>query len=80
LACTHPPPANVPENVTAGMIFVISDIAAPVWQEYVTPALGSGKLLCLPVRKVIGKGLDFIEDGLKMCKEGISVTKLLVVF
>jgi NADPH:quinone reductase-like Zn-dependent oxidoreductase len=78
LACTHPPPADVPENVKAGMIFAINDIATPVWEGYVTPALEAGKLLCLPGPKVVGKGLEFIEAGLKMCKEGVSATKLVV--
>jgi hypothetical protein len=76
LACTHPPPVDVPETLKAGMIFAVNDIASPVWQEYVTPALDSGKLLYLSVTKVIRKGLDFIKEGLKMCKEGVSATNL----
>jgi NADPH:quinone reductase-like Zn-dependent oxidoreductase len=65
LACSHPPPAEVPENVTAGMIFAINDIATPVWKEFVTPALESGKLLCLPPPTVVGKGLEFVQEALE---------------
>lgn len=79
LACTHPPPKeNVPENVKTGMIFAVNDIAAPVWRNYVTEALEKGKLKCLPPPTVIGKGLKFVNEGLKKSKEGVSATKLVV--
>lgn len=78
LACVHPPPGDVPENVQAGMIFAVDDVATVVWKEYVTPALEGGKLLCLPRPSIVGKGLDFVQEGLKRSKAGVSATKLVV--
>lgn len=78
LACSHPPPTDVPANVTAGMIFAVNDIATPVWRDFVTPALAAGKLLCLPPPTVVGKGLEHIQEGLKRSKAGVSGTKLVV--
>ncbi|KAI9870814.1 MAG: hypothetical protein M1823_008631, partial [Watsoniomyces obsoletus] len=78
LACTHPPPADVPANVTAGMIFAVNDVATPVWKDYVTPALEAGKLQCLPPPTVVGKGLEYIQEALKKSKAGVSATKLVV--
>lgn len=78
LACTHPPPADFPENVKAGMIFAVNDIATPVWKDYVTPALKSGKLKCLPIPTIVGKGLEHIDAALKKSKAGVSATKLVV--
>lgn len=78
LACTHPPPADVPENVKAGMIFAVNDVATPVWEDYVTPALQAGKLQCLPPPTVVGKGLEHIQEALKKSKAGVSATKLVV--
>ncbi|KAF2119047.1 chaperonin 10-like protein [Lophiotrema nucula] len=78
LACTHPPPAEAPSNVKAGMIFAVDDVAAPVWKDYVTPALQNGKLRCLPPAKIVGKGLESIDEALKMCKAGVSAMKLVV--
>lgn len=78
LACSHPPPTDVPENVTAGMIFAVNDIAAPVWEEFVTPALQNGKLQCLPSPTIVGKGLDFVQKALEKSKAGVSATKLVV--
>ncbi|KAI9154848.1 putative quinone oxidoreductase [Paramyrothecium foliicola] len=78
LACVHPPPASNPDNVKAGMIFAVNDIADPVWKDFVTPALESGQLKCLPPPTVVGKGLEHINEGLKRSKAGVSATKLVV--
>ena len=78
LALSHPPIDPVPENVKAGMIFAVNDIATPVWQDYVTPALQAGKLKCLPPPTVVGKGLEYIQEALQKSKAGVSGTKLVV--
>lgn len=78
LALVHPPPADIPDNVKVGMIFAVNDIATPVWKDYVTPALESGELQCFPRPTVLGKGLEFINEGLKKSKAGVSATKLVV--
>ncbi|KAK4495866.1 hypothetical protein PRZ48_013134 [Zasmidium cellare] len=79
LAAVHPPPAEgVPANVQAGMIFAVNDVAGKVFEEYVTPALEEGKLLPLPPARVVGKGLEAVEEALKLCKAGVSAMKLVV--
>lgn len=80
LACVHPPPAanTVPENVQAGMIFAVNDIADVVWREYVTPALREGKLKCVPPPLVVGKGLEHIQEALRKSEEGVSARKVVV--
>lgn len=79
LATSHPPPTeNVPSTVKTGMIFAVNDIATPVYRDFVTPALQSGKLKCLPPPTVVGKGLEYVNEGLKRSKAGVSGTKLVV--
>lgn len=78
LACVHPPPADVPANVQAGMIFAVNDVATPVWEDFVTPALATGRLQCLPPPTIVGKGLEHIQEALKRSKAGVSATKLVV--
>ena len=79
LACTHPPPTEgVPAGVNTGMIFAVNDVVAPVFRDFVTPALESGLLKCLPVPTMVGKGLEFINEALKRSKAGVSATKLVV--
>lgn len=78
LALTHPPVGAVPDNVKVGMIFAVNEIATPVWKDFVTPALQSGKLKCLPPPTIVGKGLQYIQAGLEKSKSGVSGTKLVV--
>lgn len=79
LACVHPPLAEgLPSNVQAGMIFAVNDIAGPVFREYVTPALQSGKLLALPPPTIVGQGLGSVNEALNKCRAGVSATKLVV--
>ncbi|KAK3317046.1 putative quinone oxidoreductase [Apodospora peruviana] len=79
LACTHPPPAEgVPANVQAGMIFCVNDVVKPVFEGFVTEALESGKLKCLPSPTVVGKGLEKVQEALEKCNAGVSATKLVV--
>lgn len=79
LACVHPPLAdNVPTNVKTGMIFAVNDVATPTYRDFVTPALQSGKLKCLPPPTIVGKGLEHVNDALKKSKAGVSATKLVV--
>ena len=79
LAAVHPPPTEgVPSNVKIGMIFAVNDVATPVFKEFVTPALKSGKLKCLPPPTIVGKGLEHVNEALKVSKAGVSATKLVV--
>lgn len=79
LAAVHPPPTEgVPSDVTTGMIFAVNDVADPVYRDFVTPALESGKLQCLPPPMVVGKGLDYVDEALKQSRIGVSATKLVV--
>jgi NADPH:quinone reductase-like Zn-dependent oxidoreductase len=78
LAATHPPPPDAPSNVKGGMIFAVNDVATPVFKDYVTAALESGKLKTLPPPTVVGKGLEYVQEALQKSKAGVSGTKLVV--
>ena len=78
LACTHPPPSPLPDGVKAGINFAVNDVAKPVWEDHVSPALKAGKLLCLPRPTSVGKGLEAIQEGLNESNAGVSATKLVV--
>lgn len=78
LACTHPPPSDVPSSVTAAMIFSTDDGTHPVWSDFVCQALASGQLKCLPKPEIVGHGLEYIQEALSKLKAGVSATKLLV--
>ncbi|KAM0722098.1 hypothetical protein Q7P37_001539 [Cladosporium fusiforme] len=72
LALTHPPVDSVPGNVKCRMIFAVNNITYHVSQRFVTQALQSGKLQCLPPPTVVWKGLECIQEALQMSKAGLD--------
>lgn len=78
LATTHPPPKDTPSNVQASMVLGVTDDAAAVWTDFVTPALQSGLLQCLPKQEIVGRGLEALQAGLNKSKGGVSATKLVI--
>jgi NADPH:quinone reductase-like Zn-dependent oxidoreductase len=79
LACSHPPPTEgVPEGVKAGMFFCLNAASHPTWADFITPALETGAIKCIPPPKVVGHGLEFIQKALDESKAGVSAAKLVV--
>ncbi|KAF2158505.1 hypothetical protein M409DRAFT_38206 [Zasmidium cellare ATCC 36951] len=78
LVCSHPPPSEVPGNVTTGMIFAVDPAADPVWKDFVTPALEKGVIQCLPKPNVVGTGLEAISKAHGQYKAGVKAEKLVV--
>lgn len=72
------PEGELPQGVKVGNVFGINPLTHPVWEEYVTPALEEGKLLCLPEPLVVGKGLEAVQSGLDKNKEGVSAKKVVI--
>lgn len=71
-------PVSVPDNIEAARVLGPGDHSAPIWENFVTKALESGKLKCLPEAAVVGKGLESLQDALKQAKAGVSAKKLVV--
>lgn len=78
LTVVFTPPESVPANVPVGAIQGFGPVTHPVWREYLTPALESGKLLCLPEPWVVGQGLESIQTALDENKKGVSGKKVIV--
>lgn len=82
LALTHPHMGKemVPESVKIGMVWSggVNETSSAVWSAFVGGALESGKLKCLPPPSIVGRGLQHIQEALKLSKEGVSGTKLVV--
>lgn len=52
--------------------------AVPVWEDFVGEALERGVLRCLPESLVVGKWLEFVQEGLRILREGVSGRKVVV--
>lgn len=78
LICSHPPPKQAPISVKVSMIYAVNDAEIPLFNNYVTGALQTGKLKCLPEPIVVGRGLKYIQDALKKLESGVSAGKVVV--
>lgn len=78
MATSQPPPEKLPEKVNAAQMFGEGDHSAPVWQKFVTKALESGQLKCLPEPMVIGRGLQSLQEAMDRVKAGMSAKKVVI--
>lgn len=78
VANTKPPPENLPQNVEVKFVLGVGDFGFPVWENFVSEGLESGKLKCLPEAKVVGKGLDTLEKAFGIRRGDVHAQKIVV--
>lgn len=80
VATVLPPPAQDARlaSVKSGSIFGINEFTHKIWGGYVTKALESGQLKCVPEPLVVGKGLEAVQKGLDTNKAGVSAKKVVI--
>ncbi|KAF7959520.1 hypothetical protein EAE96_001136 [Botrytis aclada] len=54
------------------------DIGDAVWRKYVPEALAKGKYLAKPDPKVLEGGLDRVQDGIDLLRNGVSAKKVVI--
>ncbi|KAK3115002.1 hypothetical protein LTR53_006087 [Teratosphaeriaceae sp. CCFEE 6253] len=78
------PPNALPASVRAEMVWAFlpgtadAYIAAPVWTDFVTPALEIGLLLPQPEAHILTGGLARLQEALNLQKQGVSASKIVV--
>ncbi|PHH61644.1 hypothetical protein CDD81_8108 [Ophiocordyceps australis] len=74
-------PDFTPTTVMATTIFHDPNehIGAYIWGKFVPKTLESGKLKALPKSQVVGRGLESIQKGLDVQKQGVSASKVVIV-
>lgn len=78
VANTKPPPQDLPEAVQARFCLGIGDFSFPLWRDWVGPALETGKLKCLPSPKVVGHGLESLEEAFEVRRKDVHAQKIVV--
>ncbi|EEA23573.1 hypothetical protein TMatcc_002450 [Talaromyces marneffei ATCC 18224] len=83
VAASNMPPSDLPEGVTSKMVFGSalknSSLGGHIFNEFVTKGLVNGNYKTAPEPKIVGKGLESIQQGLDTLKAGgLSATKLVV--
>jgi NADPH:quinone reductase-like Zn-dependent oxidoreductase len=72
------PPGDLPKNITAKFVLGVGDFSFPVWENFVTKALESGDLKCLPPAKVVGSGLESLQKAFELRDGYVSGQKVVV--
>ncbi|KAF3390908.1 Zinc-binding alcohol dehydrogenase domain-containing protein cipB [Talaromyces pinophilus] len=83
VAASNMPPSDLPEGVTSKMVFGSSlkntSLGAHIFNEFVPKGLVNGNFKTAPEPKIVGQGLESIQQGLDALKAGgLSATKLVV--
>jgi NADPH:quinone reductase-like Zn-dependent oxidoreductase len=72
------PPGQLPGSINAKFVLGVGDFGQPAWEQFVTKALESGRLQCLPEAKVEGKGLESLQGVFAVRDRGVSGQKTIV--
>jgi hypothetical protein len=65
-------------NIEVCRIFAFDETTDPFWKDFLTPALGRGTLKYLPEPRVVGSGLEWLQEASDTLDKGVSATKLVV--
>jgi NADPH:quinone reductase-like Zn-dependent oxidoreductase len=69
---------DLPDTVELSRIFDFNELIESFWKDFLTPALERGMLECLPPPRVVGEGLECLQEALEILDRGVSATKLVV--
>ncbi|PVH70338.1 GroES-like protein [Cadophora sp. DSE1049] len=73
---------EVPEGVTIGYCWgdtlKHNEVGPAIWDRWLTPVLANGSMKCKPEPKVVGKGLESIQEAIDLQFRGVSAKKLVV--
>lgn len=58
--------------------FHTSEAAKEIFGTWLPAALASGAMKCLPEPKVVGQGLEKIQEAIDIAGEGVSAAKIVV--
>ncbi|KAH6677491.1 oxidoreductase [Halenospora varia] len=76
-------PKDFPDGVTLkqvyGSVAATTKVGQAIYREFLPKALKSGQFKPAPPLEVVGKGLEYLQEGLDRLKKGVSAKKLVVV-
>jgi len=79
-----PIPENKPSGVNAKMIWGSTlkdnEVGPAVFIDFLPKALAEGKYVPAPEPRVVGKGLESIQDGFEAQKKGVSAKVVITVW
>ncbi|ETS77048.1 hypothetical protein PFICI_10922 [Pestalotiopsis fici W106-1] len=55
-----------------------NEVGSAIYNDFLPEALATGQFLAKPDPTVVGSGLENIQNGIDLCKGGVSATKVVV--
>lgn len=82
IICVRKPPDDIPKEVTAKPILSLSILGTPaskaVFEDYIPAALVHEKFKVVPEPEIIGRGLEYVQQGLDTLANGVSFKKVVI--
>lgn len=82
VATASGPPKELPDGVESKFIFGTSlkdnAVGPAIWGEFLPKALAIGSFVIAPEAEVVGKGLESVQSGLDVLKNGVSAKKIVI--
>jgi len=82
VAATLPPPEEQPVNVEATHIFGTAlredEVGPMIYRDFLPHALATGSFVAAPAARIVGSGLEALQDALQALKNGVSAAKIVV--
>jgi len=55
-----------------------NEVGSAIYNDFLPEALASGQYQAKPDPTVVGSGLESLQNGIDVCKEGVSATKIVI--
>lgn len=82
VALANPPSGEPPSGVGVKFIFGSdlkdNEVGPAVWEDFLPKALETGSYMAAPGAKVVGQGLESIQDGMDLMIQGMSAEKAVI--
>jgi NADPH:quinone reductase-like Zn-dependent oxidoreductase len=70
---------GVKAKMINGSNLVANEVGKAIYEDFLPKALEQHKFRPAPEPEVVGKGLQYVQKAMDMCKEGVSAKKLVVM-
>lgn len=61
-----------------GSSLMYNEVSRVIFEDFLPGALAEGRYLAAPEPRVVGRGLEYVQDGFDVQKQGVSAKKVVV--
>jgi NADPH:quinone reductase-like Zn-dependent oxidoreductase len=71
------PLGKLPESINAKFVLGVGESGFPVWKHFITEALAQGNMKCLTKARIVGKGLESLENAFEVRNGTVTAEKVV---